>query len=95
MTDHNRRSDDGRIELILGHVEDMKKAIDGVVECLNGNGKPGIKIRLDRVERRNRVVDWIVGTFAVVFIGLVATEIYQRFVHPGMAQRVEALENGR
>lgn len=42
--------------------------LDRVLVILEGNGQPGMKVRLDRVEQRNKLVQWVFATFAMAVI---------------------------
>ncbi len=35
--------------------------LDAVDEFINGNGKPGIKVRVDRLEQAKKVAGWVLG----------------------------------
>lgn len=51
-------------------ISSMEDKVDAMHACLIGNGKPGLIIRLDRVEQRHKVVSKLVWAVVVAVVGL-------------------------
>jgi hypothetical protein len=53
-------------------INSIEKGVDDIRTCLLGNGKPGLVVRMDRVEQREGIrsrIFWIL--FALISTGLV------------------------
>lgn len=67
------------MELVAQHIEDDTKRFDRIVEALDGNGKPGLKTRIELAEKdleemqasRKRSLTAIWSTFATVAAALI------------------------
>lgn len=66
-----------------GEFAELHKKLDGMDEAIRGNGKPGIQVRLDRLEQdksnRSKVVWFLMGIVSTV-AGSVATTLVLRWV---------------
>jgi len=50
----------------------MDEKLDKLIHAVEGNGKPGLLIRVDRVEQRWKLVAWVLGVVgAAVLVQLV------------------------
>jgi hypothetical protein len=47
-----------------------------------GNGTPGVKVRLDRLEQKEKIRVWVERTVAVCLLGLMVTSIYNLLTSP-------------
>lgn len=63
---YDRRDDDYRIEEMRSDLADLRREFS---DAMNGNGKPGFKIQIDRLEADMRLVKWLGGIIAVGLIG--------------------------
>lgn len=52
----------------------MDEKLDKLVHAMEGNGRPGLLIRVDRVEQRWKIVSWVLG----VVVGTVLIQVAQR-----------------
>jgi hypothetical protein len=59
---------DGTERRVSQEAEILRK-LDHLVEFIEGNGKPGAKIRLDRLERVMNVTVWAGGVMVVSCLG--------------------------
>lgn len=64
-------SDDlkGELRLICDMLTDIKERIGKIEECINGNGKAGIKDRVTRIETWGTAISFILG-LGLSFLGL-------------------------
>lgn len=52
-------------------VEGLAVVINELRYSIQGNGQPGIKVRLDRLEQSHIFTKWVVGLFATAVIGAI------------------------
>lgn len=61
------------------HLKENKRLLLEILETLNGNGHPGIKTRLDRLEgsevRRTRASGFMFAAVWTAIVGLITTKI--------------------
>ena len=61
-----------RVDKDFAEVKERLKAIENELHG-SGNGKTGVVIRLDRLEKAKRAVFWVIGFLATAFLaGLIA-----------------------
>ncbi len=60
---------------------EINNKLDKIIESINGNGKDGLKVRVDRVERTHGRIVWTERAFIVGAIGLVGKIIYDIIQH--------------
>lgn len=53
-------------------VEGMDKKLDKVVECIDGNGKPGIKTEIELNKQAIRRAWWWLGGVSLFLVGIAA-----------------------
>lgn len=60
-------------------IEGIEQGVQRIEQCLMGNGKPGLVMRMDRTEQkdkiRSRILWTIFGIVATTVIGLVAASL--------------------
>lgn len=71
MDEYNRELCDER-----HHQIDNK--LDRIISNLEGNGKPGIKMELDRLKQQLKVMCWIAGLFVARMVWMLGEFIYER-----------------
>jgi len=54
----------------------MDEKLDKLIHSVEGNGRPGLIIRVDRVEQRWKVIAWVLAVVG----GTVLVEIVQRIL---------------
>lgn len=59
------------LQLCTERFAQITKQLDRVIELLEGNGNVGLKVRVDRIEQRGRMLQWIVATFAAALTAFV------------------------
>jgi hypothetical protein len=77
-----------RLEVMLAENTRDTKAIRYQIE---GNGTPGLKTRIDRIEQRAKLVMWGMGITLPLALGAVGTMVYRgitadmsdKITHPG------------
>ena len=56
-----------------GEFAELHKKLDGMDEAIRGNGKPGIQLRLDRLEQdrlsRSKIVWFLLGIAGSILVG--------------------------
>jgi hypothetical protein len=75
MTCNNEQYED----VCKGEFAELHKKLDGMDQAIRGNGKPGIQLRLDRLEQermsRSKVTWFIIGCVATVAGSIVSAWI--------------------
>ncbi len=79
----------GRLEEKLDENTRETKAIRHVIE---GNGTPGMKTRLDRIEQRAKLVFWVLGITLPIALGAAGTMIY-RGITADMTDKISHAES--
>ena len=54
---------------------EIGRSLDKVVECIVGNGKPGIPLRLDRLERARKFRSTVLWLLSTTLIGGIASYV--------------------
>jgi hypothetical protein len=56
-----------------GEFAELHKKLDGMDEAIRGNGKPGIQLRLDRLEQdrlsRSKIIWFLLGIAGSIMVG--------------------------
>ena len=58
------------IKQIVTNQDKIEKKIDRFTESLLGNGKPGINVRLDRIEQLENRRKWLTRAILIAIIGI-------------------------
>lgn len=61
---------------IDGKLEGIRDSIDKLTHFIEGNGQPGLKIRLDRLEQSEARRNWTVKAVAGAMIGAFITSLW-------------------
>lgn len=59
------------VDLVKAHLADDKAAFDHLEEMLNGNGQPGLKTRLDRLEQTEEGRRWNLRTIWAALVAII------------------------
>lgn len=54
----------------------MDEKLDKLIHSVEGNGRPGLLLRVDRVEQKERLARWAIA----IVIGTVLIEVVQRIM---------------
>jgi len=66
-----------RLESLGDKMDDMQIDVEKIETTLNGNGKAGYNVRMDRLEQSENRRKWLNRTLYAGFISLVLYEIFQ------------------
>lgn len=69
---------------LMGQQMNQKfKKLDELGEEIWGNGKPGLKIDMDRFKEREKVKTWMMTSISLVLFGVVGRIVYDMLVKLG------------
>jgi hypothetical protein len=54
----------------------MDEKLDKLIYAIDGNGKPGLLIRVDRVEQKERMARWAIA----VVVGAILVQVVERLL---------------
>lgn len=63
-------------KLIMLHLQKLEETVDRLVHSIEGNGQPGIKIRIDRLEQNAETRRWFTRTALGAAIGSIVVSIF-------------------
>lgn len=66
----------GTIAPLEVKVTHLEKEVQALSESWFGNGKPGVKVRLDRLEQKEEGRKWMERAVLITMLGLVVTTVY-------------------
>lgn len=70
-------SQSAKLAVIEDKVDRIDSKIDDIIYAIHGNGDPGLKTRVDRLEQNHSRFKWVAGAICALFTGTVA-ELFRR-----------------
>ena len=59
--------------------QENKESLADIRHFFYGNGKPGAEVRFDRLEQRDKLLMWVIGTTGTCVIGLIVNQVVEVF----------------
>ncbi len=66
-----------RIAVLETQMVEFRTDIGEIKTAVCGNGKPGLKTRVDRLEQRRLIIDWVLKIVIGGILGIVIAQLFQ------------------
>lgn len=67
---------DGKFNLFEESMKNDRRKLNELGEDIWGNGKPGLKMNMDRMIQREKLRNWVMGSLTLVLMGVVGRITY-------------------